>query len=266
MIQRLPFRPLSIAILALGVVASVPVFGQSSEDIPGVTRRTRTTQPIAPTVSVPVTTPTPPPATPPPPVVVSTPPPVVAPPPPVTLPTTPIFLGSESNIGQLPTLESLFNRLNGQIGTFNNQSPIDLPSATFDGARQVSGNTPLPTSTQVVVSSSTAPVGGIDPVTGRRIRVTAPVVTPPPTVTGITIDVTGLSYVVFNLGNTNYHYYVGNLSGEQTFQGIAPLSSYGFLSSRSQVVGVPEGGSALLLLGGVLLVIGVVRYYQTRAS
>ncbi|MBX7259883.1 MAG: hypothetical protein K1Y02_26245, partial [Candidatus Hydrogenedentes bacterium] len=84
MIQRLPFRPLSIALLALGVVASVPVFGQSSEDIPGVTRRTRSTQPIAPTVSVPVTTPTPPPATTPPPVVVSTPPPVVAPPPPVT--------------------------------------------------------------------------------------------------------------------------------------------------------------------------------------
>lgn len=262
-------RRSSALLLVLGVVASVPSFADTVR--PG---RLMTTPPTTettppPAVVPPVTTVTPPPTT-------VTPPPTLFTPP--TLPTTPIFLGSDPQIGGLPTLQDLVQRLNGRIDVFNGSSANDLPDAALDGARAITG-TPIITQTVTQVSTP-APTVTVTEQTDSsrpgRLMSTPPVVTPPPavtapvvttTVTGITIDVTGLSYIVFNLGNTNYHYYVGNLAGEQTFQGIAPLSSYGFVTSRSALVAaVPEGGSALMLLGGVLLVFGTFRYFRTRTS
>ncbi|MBL9203949.1 MAG: hypothetical protein JNN01_02590 [Opitutaceae bacterium] len=261
-------HPAVFASLALGIVAALPAFADPIDpttDTSSTTRRTRVVQTPAPVVTTPVVN------TPPPTPTVTNPTPTggTTTPPPANVPTGPIFLGSATDLAQQPTLSSVFSRLNSQIDLYNASAANDLPDADLGGARQV---VPVvaPVVTQPVV---TTPPPVVEPQTQtssdgttRRTRVvsTPPVIIPPPapttpSITEITVDITGWSYIVLKWGDVNHHYYVGDMVGSQTFRGSAPLASYSFF--QAQVIPIAEGGSTLLLLTGA---VGALAYLRRR--
>jgi VPDSG-CTERM motif len=118
-------------------------------------------------------------------------------------------------------------RLQGQIDIYNAANDPDLPDAVLAGAVQVSN------------------------LTG----------------TSIDVDITGWTYIKLAWDGRDQFYFVGDETGVLTFNSTVfnqngqpqNLSHYALFNPTG--VGVPDGGTTVMLLGAALGALGVVRRY-----
>jgi hypothetical protein len=139
--------------------------------------------------------------------------------------------------GQPASLVEELARLNGQIDAYNALNPAG-------------GHAPLPDA--VLAGAFTEDL-------------------PDPTPTSYTIDVTGWDYLVMKWGNKNQHYYIGDLTGDQTFNSTvfnkgsgAGLGLSGYSLFNPGTTSLPDGGASLMLLGASLGALGLVRRFVKR--
>jgi hypothetical protein len=150
-------------------------------------------------------------------------------------------------------MEATLAGLNGMVSRYNGTGGI-LPEATLSGAN-------LTVVPPIVPAATSAQTQSPAPTSGLVFRSVAPPPPPPAPVgpTEISIDVTGWSFLVLKWGEINYHFYVGDSSGVQTFKGTAPLASYSTFFAASVPVSVPDAGSSALLLAAGVLPLAVFR-------
>jgi hypothetical protein len=135
--------------------------------------------------------------------------------------------------GQPANQEDRLDRLNGQIDAYN-----------LGGG----DHTPLPEA--VLPGSVKQDVGG--------------------DMKSFTIDVSGWDYLVLKWGNKDQHYFVGDVTGDQTFDSTVlnpsgrGLGLSGYSLFNPGTTRVPDGGASLILLGAGLGALGLIRRFVKR--